>query len=106
MLRTIVSVLQPSASAPSFIRCCGPFSSEQAPVALMRSSTASRWRSNSGPSTPSSPCSRAHCSRTQGRVRRQLVQLIVVPPPSVVPATRLTLPSAVGLGPPRQNIRW
>ena len=52
------------------------------------------------------PVLAAHCSRTQGRVRRQFVQLIVVPPPSVVPATRLTFPSAVGVGPPRQNICW
>jgi hypothetical protein len=35
-----------------------------------------------------------------------LVQLIVVPPPSVVPACMLMLPSAVGDGPPRQNISW
>ena len=60
--------------------------------------TASRWRSKPGRRHPRVRA-RAHCSRTQGRVRRQLVQLIVVPPPSVVPATRLTLPSAVGVGP-------
>jgi hypothetical protein len=39
-------------------------------------------------------------------VRRQFVQLITVPPPSVVPAWSDTLPSAVGVGPPRQYISW
>ena len=65
-LRTIVSKLQPSASAPSFSRCWGRSGRCSASLAPIRSQTASRWRSKSGPSTPSRPCSLAHCSRTQG----------------------------------------
>ena len=44
-LRMIVLKLQPSSSAASFIRCCGPFRSLHLSVAPIRPSTASRWRS-------------------------------------------------------------
>ncbi len=55
MLRRMVRKDQPSASAPSFIRCCVPFRSEQRSFTDRRSNTASRWASNSGPSTPGQP---------------------------------------------------
>ena len=84
---------------PPSCRCCGPFRSEQLSFAPIRSQTASRWRSKSGPSTPSSPCSRpllAHPragAQAVGPVDRRCRRR------GSCPATGVTLPSAVGVGP-------
>src|SRR2546421_8034924 len=92
---------QPRASAPALSIWWGWLKSEHWSLTDSRDHTTSRWRSKSS-AISLRPCSAAHSWRTQGLVRRQLVQLITVPPPRQPPACRVTLRSKVGVGPPRQ----
>ena len=86
-LRGSTSHESPRASRASAIIRFVRFGLVASTFTCMRSETASRCASNSGPSSPSSP-SAAHSARISAGGRRQTIELITVPPPSVAPASR------------------
>ena len=68
----------------------------------IRLNTACRCSSNAGVSTSVNPAS-AQWERTVFGVSNEFDQLTVLPPPTVLPAAMLTMPSAEGKNPPRRN---
>ena len=56
-----------------------------------------------GVATSVSPKSLAQQARTEFGVSSEFDQLTVLPPPTVLPAAILTMPSADGKKPPRRN---
>ena len=88
--------------APSDNRSWGPFWVATLSLQLMRSNTACRCSSNAGVSTSVRPAL-AQQARTVSGVSNEFDQLTVLPPPTVLPAAMLTMPSAEGKNPPRRN---
>jgi hypothetical protein len=68
----------------------------------IRLNTAWRCSSNAGVSTSVNPAL-AQWERTEFGVSSEFDQLTVLPPPTVLPAAMLTMPSADGKNPPRRK---
>ena len=89
--------------APAANRWWGAFCVATLSLQLMRSNTACRCSSNAGVSMSVRPLSLAQQARTAAGVINELDQFTVLPPPTVLPAAMLTMPSAEGKNPPRRN---